>query len=132
VIRAHVAAFQALLTADPNGLTVYVGESPNLTAGAYVTLYPDAGNRQAVDLADANPLQVWTIQTTCNGETVEQANWLMEKVEARLEGIRPVVAGRTCTRVKKLFSVKAQRDDDVDPARFYAVADWRWTSNPNT
>jgi len=129
-IRAHVAAFRALLTADPNPLTVYDGGSPNLAAGLYVTLYPDTGNRQPVDLADDNPQTTWTIRTTITGATVEQVNFGMEKVAARVEGIRPVVTGRSCTRIKKLLSRPVERDDDSGEPLFYAIADWRWYSNP--
>lgn len=131
MIRAHYDAFKGLLTAAPNGLVVHDAESPNLAAGMYVTLYPDTGNREAVDLADANPLKMWTIRTTVTGDSLTQANKGMEMVEARLEGIRPVVPDRTCTRIKKLLTRPAERDDDVSPARFYAVADWRWYSNPS-
>jgi len=130
VIRLHYTAFKTLLTADPNGLVVHDAQSPNLAGGLYVTLYPDTGNREAVDLADANPLKVWTIRTTVTGETLDQVNLGMEKVETRLEGVRPVVAGWNCTRIKKLLTRPAERDDDVSPAKFYAVADWRWTSIP--
>jgi hypothetical protein len=130
-IRAHYAAFKGLLTAAPNSLVVNDAESPNLATGLYVTLYPNTGDREPVDLADANPLSVWTIRTTVTGDSLEQVNLGMEKVAARLEGVKPVVAGRTCTRIKKLLSRMAERDDDVDPAKFYAVADWRWTSNPS-
>lgn len=130
-IRAHYNAFKALLTAAPNPLTVNDAESLNLVTGLYVTLYPDTGNREAIDLADANPRKMWTIRTTVTGDSLEQVNLGMEKVEARLEGVRPVVTGRTCTRIKKLLTRPAERDDDVDPARFYAVADWRWYSNPS-
>lgn len=130
MIRAHYNAFKALLTAAPNGLTVNDAQSPNLATGLYVTLYPDTGDRVAVDLADANPNRQWTIRTTVAGDTLEQVNLGMEKVEVRLEGVRPMVPGRACTRIKKLLSRPAERDDDVSPARFYAVADWRWYSNP--
>lgn len=130
-IRAHVTAFETLLTTGPNPLVVYVGQSPNLATGIYVTLYPDTGDRQAVDLADANPMTMWTIRTTVTALDVDGANKAMEMVAARLEGIRPVVAGRACTRIKKLLTRPAERDDDVDPAKFYAVADWRWYSNPS-
>lgn len=131
MIRAHYDAFKGLLIAAPNPLTVNDAESPNNLTGLYVTLYPDSGDRVAVDLADANPNKMWTIRTTVSGDSLEQVNLGMEKVEARLEGVRLVVAGRTCTRIKKLLSRMAERDDDVDPARFYAVADWRWYSNPS-
>jgi len=131
VIRAHYTAFKSLLTATPNALVVNDAESANDQVGLYVTLYPDTGERQAIDLADANPLKMWTIQTTVSGDSLDQVNLGMEKVEARLEGVRPVVAGRTCTRIKKLLSRMAERDDDVDPAKFYAVAHWRWYSNPS-
>jgi hypothetical protein len=130
VIRLHYAAFKALLTAGPNPLVVFDAESANLAAGLYVTLYPDTGDRVAVDMADDNPLKRWTVRTTVVGDTLDQVNLGMEKVESRLEGVRPVVTGWTCTRIKKLLTRPAERDDDVDPARFYAVADWRWTSSP--
>lgn len=131
MIRAHYAAFKALLTAAPNPLAVHDAESPNLAEGLYVTLYPDTGNRVAIDFADANPMKQWTIRTSVSGDSLEQVNLGMEKVASRLEGVRPVVAGRTCTRIKKLLTRPAERDDDVSPARFYAVADWRWYSNPS-
>jgi hypothetical protein len=130
VIRRHYAAFKALLTAGPNPLVVFDAESANLAAGLYVTLYPDTGDRVAVDMADDNPLKRWTVRTMVVGDTLDQVNLGMEKVESRLEGVRPVVTGWTCTRIKKLLTRPAERDDDVDPARFYAVADWRWTSSP--
>ena len=131
MIRIHYAAFKALLTASPNPLVVNDAESPNLAAGLYVTLYPNTGDRVAVDLADANPQKRWTVRTTVTGDTLDQVNLGMEKVESRLEGVQPVVAGWTCTRIKKLLTRPAERDDDVDPARFFAVADWRWYSNPS-
>lgn len=131
LIREHYAAFKLLLTAAPNPLTVNDAASPNLQTGLYVTLYPDTGDRQAIDLADANPMRMWTVRTTVSGDTLDQVNLGMEKVETRLEGIRPAVAGRACTRIKKLLTRPAERDDDVDPAKFYAVADWRWYSNPS-
>lgn len=130
MIRLHYAAFKALLTAGPNPLVVFDAESANLAAGLYVTLYPDTGDRVAIDMADDNPLKRWTVRTTVVGDTLDQVNLGMEKVESRLEGVRPVVTGWTCTRIKKLLTRPAERDDDVDPARFYAVADWRWTSSP--
>lgn len=131
MIRAHYESFKALLTAAPNPLIVNDAESPNLQTGQYVTLYPDTGDRAAVDLADANPNRWWTIRTTITGDTLDQVQQGMEKVEARLEGIRPVVNGRNCTRIKKLLTRPAERDDDVEPARFFAVADWRWYSTPS-
>lgn len=127
-INAHYAAFKTLLTADPNGLDVYDAESPKLTTGMYVTLYGDTGNPDQVDLANENPLQVWTIQTTVTGLTVEQANAGMKLVQDRLLGVRLSVPGRACSPIRKLGSRKAERDDDVSPAVFYAVADWRWIS----
>lgn len=129
-IQAHYAAFKQLLTAAPNPLTVYDAESQNLATGQYVTLYPDTGDRIAVDLADDNPHKQWTIRTTVTGDTLDQVNQGMDKVEARLDNVRLVVAGHTCSRIKKVLTRPAVRDDDVDPARFFAVADWRWRSIP--
>lgn len=127
-INAHYAAFRALLTAAPNGMTVYDAQSPDFATGMYVTLYPNPGDRGQVSMGDANPMQVWTIQTTVTGADLEQANAGMQLVQSRLEGVRLVVAGRSCSRIKKHGSRKAERDDDASPALFYAVADWRWIS----
>lgn len=131
MIRAHYDAFKGLLTAAPNPLAVNDAQSVNLAQGMYVTLYPNTGDRISVDFADDNPLKQWTVRTTVAGDSLEQVNLGMEKVEARLEGVRPVVTGWTCTRIKKLLSRPVERDDDADPAKFYAVADWRWFSNPS-
>lgn len=131
-IQDHYAAFKDLLTVGPNPLTVWDAESGNLATGLYVTLYPDTGIPLPVDLADANPLDQWTIRTTVTGDTLGQVNLGMDKVKARLGNVRPVVAGHTCTRIKKILTRPTERDDDVDPARFYALADWRWFSIPTT
>lgn len=126
MIRAHYAAFEALVVAG--GVISYDSESPNAATGGYATHYPDNGNREPIDLADDNPMRVWTVTTICNGDTLEQAQLVDEKVEAAVEGVRPAVAGRNCTRIKRIASRPAQRDDDADPARFYAVGVWRWYS----
>jgi hypothetical protein len=128
VINEHVAAFAALIT--DAGRTLYDAESPDEAAPPYVVMYADTGNREAAQLCDDQPYRVWTIQTTCVGTTREQAAAEAQLVEDAVEGVRPVVVGRSCTRIKRIVSRPATRDDDVQPAVFYQIDQWRWTSAP--
>lgn len=129
MIRAHVAAFELLITSQPNPPTVYPGESPPLVTGGYVITYNDPGNREQVDLANSNPLMTWTVRTVCVGDTRDQSSLMLEKVRAGVEDKRPVVAGRACTPVHQILARLPERDDDSGESVFYAVADWRWYSH---
>lgn len=130
MIRAHLKAFTDLVDAETPAFPWYVGESPAGAVGGYATFYPDTGNRDQVDFADANPMRVWTITANYSGDDVDQVLLIAERVETAVEGVRPVVAGRSCTRIVRITARPVERDDDVSPARFYGVDVWRWSSTP--
>lgn len=122
----HNAAFTALL----GGVDVDDAESPNFAELPRVVLYGDQGadTREAL-CATADGTYV-TIQTTCVGETREQAGLMLDTVASLVTDQRPTVAGWSCGPVQKLSSQLPLRDDDVDPAVFYAVATWRFYAVP--
>jgi hypothetical protein len=130
VIRAHLKAFTDLVAAQTPAITWYVGESPAKASGGYVTFYPDTGNRDQIDMADANPMRVWTITANYSGDDVDQVLRIAELVEAALKDQRPVVTGRTCTRIKRIIARPVVREDDLSPARFTGTDVWRWFSTP--
>ncbi|WBQ03021.1 hypothetical protein [Kribbella sp. CA-293567] len=130
MISAHLDAFTALIAAHTPAIIWYVGESPALAGGGYVTLYPDTGNREPVDLADANPMRVWTVTANYSGDDVAQVLRIAELVEAALKNQRPTVPGRSCSRIKRLIARPVTRDDDNSPARFSGTDVWRWYSTP--
>jgi len=126
VSQVDFDAFAALLTAA--GVTWYDAKSTDGATGGFVVFYADDGNREQVDLANVNPIRYMTIQTTCNGDTAEQARLISKKVADAVEGVRPVIAGRSCGQIYKLISRSDTRDDDIPGSRFYAVTQWRWYS----
>lgn len=128
--NAHIAAFTELLTAGE--VTVDDAETPNFAALPRVVLYADQGPSERETLEGSPDGSVTTIQTTCVGETREQAGWMLDRVAELVEGERPEVAGWMCNTIKNLFSNLPRRDDDVNPAVFYAVATWRFTAVPIT
>lgn len=126
--NAHIAGFNLLLT--NGGVTVDDAEIPNLAQLPRVVEYADQGASVRDTLDGGVTAKVVTIQTTCVGQTREQAGWMLDKVTGLVEGQRPVVTGWSCTMVELLFANLPRRDDDVDPAVFYAVATWRFAAVP--
>lgn len=125
--NAHIDGFKALLAT----VTVDDAETPNSAALPRVVLYADQGASTRDALCATPDGTVVTIQTTCVGETREQAGWLLDKVAELVENKRPAVTGFVCGPVQSLFSNLPRRDDDVDPAVFYAVTTWRFTAVPD-
>lgn len=124
----HVAGFLALLD-DPN-VVVDDGESPNSAVLPRVVLFTDQGLSTRATLCTSPDGMYITVQTTCVGETRASAGAMFDKVRALVEDKRPVVAGWVCGPVQELSTQPAIRDDDVDPAVFYAVAKWRFHAVP--
>jgi len=123
--RAHTTAVKALIDA---AVTCHVGESPNDAGPPYVLLYPDSGHGMATGMdLDADHYR-YEFQTTAVGTTVEQAQWAADKVRGAVEDVRPTVAGFTTGKVRHVSSQPAKRDNDVDPAVFYAVDVWEFRS----
>lgn len=124
--NAHIVGFKALLAS----VTVDDAETPNEAALPRVVLYADQGASTRDTLCATPDGTVVTIQTTCIGETREQAGWMLDKVTELVENKRPAVDGFVCSPVQNLFANLPRRDDDVDPPVFYAVTTWRFTAVP--
>lgn len=128
MIRAHVTAVRALLTAA--GLTVYDGKVPDGPAMPYVVVYADGGLAAPDNLASVSTWRMWGFQTTAVGTTADQARLVAEKAQGALLDVTPTVSGRTCGRIQHDTSRDVQRDDDVVPPVMYAVDRWRFNSVP--
>lgn len=122
----HLTGFQALLV----GVAVDDAESPNLAPVPRVVLYGNQGLSTREALCTSPDGAHVTIQSTCVGETREQAGLMLDQVTVLVQDKRPVVIGWTCGPVQMLSSNLPIRDDDVDPAVFYAVATWRFHTVP--
>jgi hypothetical protein len=126
--EAHIEGFYFLLR--DGGILLDDAESPNFAELPRTVGYADPGASERGTLEGSADGVVITVQTTCIGITREQAGAELDKVRELVEGKRPSVIGWSCTRIENLFSNLPRRDDDVDPAVFYAVATWRFTAVP--
>lgn len=122
--NAHIAAFNLFLT--NGGVVLDDAQSPNFAELPRTAEYGDQGASVRDTLEGGVEGVLVTIQTTCIGETREQAGAELDKVTELVEEKVPVVTGWKCTRVELLFANLPRRDDDVTPAVFYAVATWRF------
>ena len=130
-VLPHVDAVTAALTGAD--LTVYFGGAPPgvvpTVAQPYTVLYPTPGRAVAASLADDLVDFVGEVQLTCVGLTAEQAASVSDRAMAALAA-RITVAGRVSWRPEFLDGQPVQRDDDVTPPNFYAVARYRLRSIP--
>ena len=124
--NAHIDGFKLLLAS----VAVDDAESPNFAELPRVVLYGDQGATTRETLCTSPDGAYVTIQTTCVGATREQAGWMVDRVAQLVENKRPVVSGWVCGPIQNLFANLPRRDDDVDPAVFYAVTTWRFLAVP--
>jgi len=92
-------------------------------------LYPEPGMPVRASLADDRVDYITTVQITCVGTTAEQALNYADRSSAAMSPPL-VVEGRTAWRPEHLDGQPVQRDDDVTPPVFYAVARYRLRSTP--
>jgi hypothetical protein len=124
----HVDAVTAVLQGAQ--LTVFLGGSPPSTAPPYCVLYPDPGAAVRASLADDRVDFQTVVQITAVGATAEQALNYADRSAAAMSA--PLqVTGRTAWRPEALDGQPVQRDDDVTPPVFYAVARYRLRSTPS-
>lgn len=147
MLAAHVAAVKALLAAAgfvdiTNGGTVpapsmalYDGQVPGSPRYPYVVLWTAPGDRPAPTLDNQHVDFDTRLHTTYVGGNTDAARIVLGKVETALLDVRPVVAGRTCWKLAKLYSEPIRQDQDVTiPGTslhpMYGVDVWRLASVP--
>jgi len=112
---------------------VYLGGAPPgvkpTATNPFVVLYPEPGRTHAASLADNRVDFSTVIQLTCVGLTAEQALSVSDRAAAALAAVLPVT-GRTSWKPESLDGQPVQRDDDVVPPNYYAVARYRLRSIP--
>lgn len=126
---SHADAVLTLLEAVDN-LTVYDGDVPDLPSLPYVVLWIAEPLRTAGRLSGEQDDAQSTFQTSSVGSTPEQARWAQAKVHEALLNRRPVITGRSSTRVKHDSAPPVRADYDVDPTVFTAVDLWSAYTTP--
>lgn len=97
----------------------------------YAVLFPFTGSDDPLSLAQVYDDFDFSFQITAMGAVSDQAEQVMDAVRAALVGAIPTVAGR---RAYPIYPVPLNRlvtrDDAVNPAIFYGVAQFHFRSHP--
>ena len=114
------------------GKEIGVGEAPPTTTRPYAVVYPLGIFSVEPGLRSQNQTQRLEWQITCVGDTVEQAEWMMNEVRNALLDTGPSnPTGYVFTGEALLVPVQAvERDDDVQPPLYYGIDIYRWTVTP--
>jgi hypothetical protein len=140
--RAHVAVFLAALTDDDTGaLTTSDGSVPQGTRPPYRVVYASVTTPEAHGMEDAADAVVCTAIVHNVGVNADAARTIADRTAAALIGLRPVITGRDCERIKLIDSVPASggsrgsgSDVSRDESTLVTVIDhidvYRFTSLP--
>ncbi len=124
-LRKHTDSVIGLLRGA--GLTVGDAEAQNLTP-PYVVVYSLPGGRSYGTLANPHEDADIDYQVTCVGTTREQAEWLVDRATALLNGFS--VANRSITFVSLDGFPGIRRDDDLTPPVFFGTPRFTVTTTP--
>lgn len=127
----HVAVFLAALTADDTGLlTTSDGAVPQGTEPPYRVVYASVGTPEAHGMEVVADAVVCTAIVHNVGETAAAARVIADRTAAALIGVRPVIAGRDCGRIRMIDSAPAPRDESTLIATFDQIDVYRFITLP--
>lgn len=112
------------------GLRCYDAE-PSSPTYPYVVVYAGSGPRSSDREADVRVQVTLDWQTTVVGETAGQCRAALDRVVDALTDWRPMVPGRSFTKVEHIDDQRVRRDDDLpDRSLCIATDQWRVVSDP--
>lgn len=131
MILEHAQVVKGLLVGLTH--TLYDGQVPDRPGFPYAVVRMTTGDEDATKLCGISDEAVFRIYMTSVGLTDTAAAVVADAVRTLLLDVRPVVAGRTCTPIRKETSLPIQPDRDwTDPDSglnpMYAVDTYRFTS----
>lgn len=132
MIRAHYDAVENLLTAPP-ALRVGRSAPPDDPTFPYVVMFPAVPGAQATAMDFLSTFRLFRFSLNTAGITDEQVGAALERVEARLLDVVPVVAGRQTGPIHKALDQPPpwQRDTDVPGSPVITAPDiWQFSSVP--
>lgn len=121
MIRELVAAVLARLRSDPQlADVVFLGDVTG-RPDRYVVVYTDQGHRTRDRIGGPSTAVNMTVTVHSCGSTVDQAQWVADRVFGLLLDWVPDLGGRTSWPTSHEVSQPAQKDSDVSPPVFYTV-----------
>lgn len=111
MIVAHWLAIRDLLAAGIDPL--YEGQVPDQPSFPYSVLYMDTGNERDDRLCADQERADFRFQVTSAGLTAHAAKIRADEARSLLINVRPVVAGRTCTKIRHETAIPVRADTEV-------------------
>lgn len=96
----------------------------------YATLFTNAGTASADRFTGPYSRLVTTYWVHGIGEDPQQAEAILERVDAQLINWVPVVAGWRCQRIRPAAAQPILMDDTIKPPLFYGVRQYDLTAYP--
>lgn len=113
-LLAHYDFVKGLLVAGlPVSMTLYEGQVPDEPAFPYAVLRMDTGVDAATHLCGTSSEASMRFMVTSVGLTDASARVVAGAVRAAVLDMRPVVAGRKCTPIRRETTLQIQPDNDV-------------------
>jgi hypothetical protein len=114
VNTGHAAPILAALKADDTGaLTTSDGAVPQGTLPPYRVVYTSVTTPEAIGMEDAADRVTCTAIVHNVAENAEAARVIADRTAAALIGLRPVVDGRDCARIRQIDSAPQRRDESA-------------------
>ncbi|HKS46349.1 MAG TPA: hypothetical protein VJT49_14810 [Amycolatopsis sp.] len=110
---AHYAFVKGLLAGLPASMTLYEGQVPGEPSFPYVVLRMDTGFEAAERLCGTSNRADFRFTLTSVGITDASARVVAGASRSLVLDVRPVVAARLCTPIRKETSLPIQPDNDV-------------------
>jgi hypothetical protein len=131
VILDHYQAVVGLLSGLSQ--TLYEGQVPTQPSFPYAVLYMDTDTEATTKLCGGSDQAEFRFQVTSVGLSAVAVRVVADAARSLLVDVRPVVAGRTCQRIRKEFSIPVRPDEDVtlpdsDLHPMYAVDTYHFIS----
>ena len=104
---------------------------PASPAYPYVIVYADSGVAYADRASDSLRSRTITFQTVTVGQSATQCRAAADRMVGALEGWRPAVDSRACSRMAHEGSQPVRKDDSfADRVLFISTDQWSFVSEP--
>lgn len=122
--RAHAAAIKAAIDDAPGELKAFdIDDLPDPVPAIHVLLYVSRRYGGTRRMSGGQTIKGWRLVTRVVGGTVDEARWALERVTARLEDQRVVIAGRATD----LIRFETAEDIGPDDGAYSGAATWTYT-----
>lgn len=127
----HTEALLEHLRGDPElASIVFDGYVPGTAPTRYVIVFASSPEHEVDRFAGRQRPRTFRHTIHCIGQIPAEAQWLTDRVQARLVGARLDVEGWDCKPIKHAGGLPVRLDSSTPPAVFFFADDYAWEAQP--